>query len=165
MNSTSAMDTKCRAAAPRGRRRGHARGFTLIEVMITVAIVGILAAVAIPSYSAYIRRGQLAEATSGLATVRAEMERHFQDNRSYATVGSFTTPCAAAVAKRTFGNFIVSCAAAPSATAFSLQAQGSGPVTGFTFTIDQADNRATTAAASGWNTCTNKWLMKKGEPC
>ena len=146
------------------RQSGHA-GFTLIEVMVTVAIVGILAAVAVPSYSAYVTRGHLADAASGLAATRAQMERHFQDNRSYATVGAFTTPCAAAAATRTFGNFVVSCAAAPTATTFTLQAQGSGPVSAFAFTIDQSDVRATTAAAAGWNTCANKWLMKKGQIC
>ncbi len=161
MNSTTAVETSRQLV----KRRNRVAGFTLIEVMITVAIVGILAAVAMPSYSAYITRGHLAEAASGLAAVRAEMERHFQDNRSYDTVGGFTAPCAAAAAKRTFGNFVVSCAATPTATAFSLQAIGSGPVSGFTFTIDQADNRATTAAITGWNTCANKWLMKKGETC
>ena len=141
------------------------KGFTLIEVMITVAIVAILAAVALPSYSAYIMRGHLAEAASGLAGVRAQMERHYQDNRSYNTVGAFTTPCATAAATRTFGNFVVSCVGTPTATAFTLQAVGSGPAAGFTFTIDQADVRATTAAATGWNTCANKWLMKKGQTC
>ncbi len=140
-------------------------GFTLIEVMVTVAIIAILAAVAVPSYSAYIMRGHLAEAVNGLAGVRAQMERHYQDNRTYATVGAFTTPCAAAAATRTFGNFVVSCSGTPDATTFTLQAVGSGPATGFTFTIDQADVRATTAAASGWNTCANKWLMKKGQTC
>ena len=72
------------------------RGFTLIELMIAVAIVAILTMVAVPSYSSYIMRGHLADATSGLAAMRAQMERHYQDNRSYATVGTFTTPCAAA---------------------------------------------------------------------
>ena len=141
------------------------QGFTLIEVMITVAIVAILAAVAMPSYSAYIMRGHLAEAVGGLAGVRAQMERHYQDNRSYATVGAFTTPCAVDASKRTFGNFVVSCSGTPDATTFLLQAVGSGPATGFTFTINQADVRATTAAITGWNTCADKWLMKKGQSC
>ncbi len=143
-----------------------AGGFTLIEVMITVAIVSILAMVALPNYRAYILRGQLANATNGLATLRAQMERHFQDNRTYATSGTFTTPCATTDAStRTFGNFVVSCSGTPSATAFTLQAVGSGATNGFTFTITEADVRATSAAPSGWNTCTSKWLLKKGEAC
>lgn len=146
-------------------QRNHPKGFTLIELMIAVAIVAILVMVALPSYSTYIMRGHLADATSGLAAMRAQMERHYQDNRSYATVGSFTTPCAAAVATRTFGSFEVSCSGTPDATTFTLQAVGSGPVTGFTFTINQADVRATTAAPTGWNTCATKWLTKKGQAC
>lgn len=142
------------------------RGFTLIEVMITVAIVTILATVALPSYRDYVLRGQLANATNGLATLRAQMERHYQDNRTYATSGTFTTPCASTdAAPRTFGTFVISCSGTPSSTAFTLQAVGSGNTNGFTYTIDQADVRATTAAPSGYNTCTSKWLLKKGEAC
>ncbi len=146
-------------------QRNRPHGFTLIELMIAVAIVAILAMIAVPSYSAYITRGQLADATTGLATMRAQMERHYQDNRTYATVGSFTTPCAGAAGTRTFGHFVVSCSGTPDATTFTLQAAGSGPVSAFTFTIDQADVRNTTAAATGWNTCAGKWLTKKGETC
>ncbi len=141
------------------------KGFTLIELMIAVAIVAILAMVAVPSYTSYIMRGHLADATSGLAAMRAQMERHYQDNRSYATVGTFTTPCAADATTRTFGHFVVSCSGTPDATTFTLQAVGSGPVSGFTYTITQADVRATTAAPTGWNTCATKWLTKKGQTC
>lgn len=162
--STMNHTTPARPSAPAACRRAR-RGFTLIELMIAVAIVAILAAVALPSYRAYIVRGQLADATHGLATVRALMERHFQDNRTYATVGGFTTPCAAAASTRTFGLFVVSCVGTPTGTAFTLQAQGSGSVAGFTFTVNQADVRATTAAATGWNTCASRWLLKKGETC
>jgi type IV pilus assembly protein PilE len=149
------------------RRANHrpTGGFTLIELMMTVAIVAVLAAVALPSYRDYIVRGQLTDASNGLATIRAQMERHFQDNRSYATVGSFTTPCAATAATRTFNNFVVSCSSTPTATAFTLQAVGSGAVAGFTFTVTEADVRATSAAPTGWNTCTTKWLLKKGQAC
>ena len=141
-------------------------GFTLIEVMITVAIIGILAAVAFPSYREHIMRGRLVDATNGLATLRAQMERHFQDNRSYATVGTFVTPCASVDATpRTFGSFVVGCSAAPTGTAFTLQAVGSGPAAGFTFTINELDVRSTSAAPAGYNTCASKWLTKKGQAC
>lgn len=142
------------------------KGFTLIELMITVAIVGILIALAYPRYTDYVIRGALADGPNGLSAMRANMERHFQDNRTYATVGTFTTPCAAGTdASRTVGKFVVSCVGTPDGSSFKLQAVGSGQVAGFTYTIDQAGVQATTSAASGWPTCVSKWMMKKGDSC
>lgn len=150
----------------RVRHTIRAGGFTLIELMIAVAILGILVAVAYPSYRDYVVRGQLVDATTGLSTVQADMERHFQDNRSYATVGTFTTPCAVTAANRTFGNFLVSCSAV-AATTFTLQAVGSGPTAGFTFTVNHQNVRATTAVptGSGYVTCATRWILKKGQSC
>jgi type IV pilus assembly protein PilE len=146
--------------------RGRARGFTLMEMMIVVAIVGILTAVAYPSYRDNIVRGALMDGTNGLSTLRAQMERHYQDNRSYATVGTFVTPCASTVpGALSFGNFVLSCASTPTANGFTVQALGSGPAAGFTFTINELDVRATSSAAAGYNTCGNKWLTKKGLTC
>jgi type IV pilus assembly protein PilE len=68
--------------------RVKVRGFTLIEVMITVAIVAILAAVALPAYGDYVRRGQLPEAFSTLSDLRVKMEQYYQDNRRYGTSGA-----------------------------------------------------------------------------
>jgi type IV pilus assembly protein PilE len=51
------------------------RGFTLIEVMITVAIIGILAAIALPNYQEYVRRGARSEARAGLLQAAQWMER------------------------------------------------------------------------------------------
>lgn len=141
------------------------RGFTLIEVMIVVAIVAILAAIAIPSYRDYILRGQLVDATNGLSTLRADMERYFQDNRTYQAIGAFTPPCAAP--GRTIGSFTVTCTAL-AANSYTLTAVGSGTTNGFAFTLDQQGVQGTSAipAASGWGsapaTC---WILKRGQTC
>lgn len=144
-----------------------ARGFTLIELMIAVAIIGILAAIAVPQYRDYVTRSRLADASTGLATMRAQMERYYQDNRTYADIGTFVSPCNnATAAARTFGNFVIGCIGTLNATQFTLQAVGSGAVSGFSYTINQQELRTSTLASSwGGNTCTGKWIMKKGESC
>jgi type IV pilus assembly protein PilE len=58
-------------------------GFTLIELMITVAVIGILAAIALPSYSAYLRRSQRSDATSALLRLAAAQEKYYLQNNSY----------------------------------------------------------------------------------
>jgi type IV pilus assembly protein PilE len=163
------MPIRIHSTAPRAARRRGAGGFTLIELMVTVAIVAILASIAYPAYRDYVIRGQLVNATNGLATMRANMERHFQDNRTYVTVTAgattFTTPCAVAAAQRTFGNFVVQCATGqPTATTYVLEAVGNGPVAGFTLTINQADARSTTAPA-GWGNCATAWILRRGQAC
>jgi type IV pilus assembly protein PilE len=137
-------------------------GFTLIELMITVAIVAILAAVAYPAYVDYIRRGQLTEAYNNLADMRVKLEQFYQDNRTYAGATICTTPPAAPQVKY----FTFSCTA-NDATTFVAQAVGAGgSVTGFTFTVNQANARVTTAAPSGWGSAPiSCWVVRKGGQC
>lgn len=61
------------------------RGFTLIELMITVAIVGILAAIAYPSYQNYILRSHRSEGMALLSEAAARMERYYAQNSTYKT--------------------------------------------------------------------------------
>lgn len=151
------MPLRCRI------RTSCVRGFTLIELMITVAIVSILAGLAYPAYSDYVLRGRLVDATNTLSATRARMEQYFQDNRVYTAVGTFTPPCATV---QTVGTFSVSCTGTGSAlgaTTYTIVASGSGATNGFVFTVDQDNTRRTTGVKSGWGTVPyNCWITKKG---
>jgi type IV pilus assembly protein PilE len=70
------------------RRCTASSGFTLIELMITVAIVSILAAVALPAYNDYVRRAAVTEAFNHLSDYRVKLEQYFQDYRNYGTTNN-----------------------------------------------------------------------------
>lgn len=136
------------------------KGFTLIELMIVVAIIGILAAVAMPAYTDYVTRGYLTEATSGLSAGRASLEQFYQDNRTYATTGAFTSPCPANTTRWTF------VCSGQSTTAYLITATGAGPAAGFVYTIDQNNTQSTTSMKTGWGTgSATCWSVKRGGGC
>ena len=60
------------------------KGFTLAELLITVAIIGILAAIAVPNYSRYMQRGRMAEAYGDIQTIALISEKRYADKSSYA---------------------------------------------------------------------------------
>lgn len=142
-------------------------GFTLIELMIVVAVIGILAAVALPSYQDYITRGKIPDATSGLASKRVKMEQFFQDNRTYLAVAPQTNDCDADNTTSQYFDF--SCDGAATATTYTLQAVGKATMAGFKYTIDQAGTRVTTMSApattKGWAGNASCWVTKKGGMC
>ncbi|TXH49661.1 MAG: prepilin-type N-terminal cleavage/methylation domain-containing protein [Burkholderiaceae bacterium] len=139
-------------------------GFTLIEVMIVVAILAIIAAFAVPNYQEYVMRGRLQDATATLSTKQVQLEQWFQDRRTYANSGNPGGPCALDTANR---NFDFTCNGTEGANAYVLTATGKGSVAGFSFTVDQNNNRRSLAVPAGWalpapNNC---WVIRKAGLC
>ena len=142
-------------------------GFTLIELMIVVAVIGVLAAIAIPNYNEYVIRSKITEGLAGLSQMATKLEQHFQDNRSY--VGACPAFGTAAVAARPqdTNNFTYTCPTL-SATTYTVLATGTGSMLGFIYTISPNDVKSTTGVGGGWSaaglpsTC---WVKNKGGGC
>ncbi|KGM42175.1 hypothetical protein JY96_13170 [Aquabacterium sp. NJ1] len=142
-----------------------ASGFTLIEVMIVVAIVAILSAVAYPAYQDYIVRSKIPDATSYLSTNQVKMEQWFQDQRKYKNAAG---NCGATPASDTTSSkyFTFTCVADDTTSTYTITATGSGQLNGFVFTVDQGGVRKTTGVPSGWGSAPyDCWVTKKGGVC
>ena len=140
----------------------QSRGFTLVELLVVVAVIGILAAIAVPQYYDHVMRSKIAEATATLSEHRVRMEQYFQDNRTY--VGA----CAAGtVAPTPTGRYFTYACSNLAATTYTVTATGvaSQGMDGFVYTINQANARATTGVPTGWATNSNCWVTKKGGVC
>src|SRR6516162_7340745 len=123
-------------------------GFTLIELMITMVVLAILAAIAIPSYTDYTLRGKIPDATSNLQAMKTKMEQYYQDNRSYPTNG---TPCvtgapgAGQIQLPATQYFTMSCTTAAPYQTYTVTAAGNAgtDLEGATYSIDQSNARKT----------------------
>ena len=121
------------------------KGFTLIEIMTTVAIAGILAAVALPNYAESVRRGQRAEACANLMEARHWMEQQFTLNSNYADTAlpaGFTQSPKAGAGRQLY-EISVSAEPAVTATTYTLLAKridAADDKCG-NFTIDQSGQR------------------------
>lgn len=141
------------------------RGFTLIEVMMVIAILGILTAVALPSYTQYVMRGRLVEATSALAGQRVKMEQFYQDNRTY--TGTCVAGTVAPPIPNT-ANFTFACTIALDGQSYDIDATGAvgSSMAGFTLRVDQSNTRSTVAVPAGWQLPgANCWVQKKNGEC
>ncbi len=145
-------------------------GFSLIELLIVIAVIGIIAAFAMPAYRDYVTRGKLVEAFSALSDMRVRLEQYYQDNRKY-NAGA-TTNCGAALPASRY--FTITCvtAADPAQTYTATATGNSGEgMDGFVYTITEANARATTitggsfADNAGWTGNGACWVRNKGGAC
>lgn len=141
-----------------------ASGFTLIEILIVVAIIGILATIAVPAYGDYVLRGKIQEATAILSDARVKLEHSFMDNRTYAGgSGAWACGSTAPTGARYFTFACRGTATEYAIVATGIAAQGT---TGMEYSINQANVRASTfSSVPGYTTCATRWIMKKGETC
>ncbi len=131
-------------------------GFTLIELMIVVAVIGILASIAVPSYQNYVKQAKAQEATSNLLNLKTLAEQWFADNKTY--VGY---PCTIVSNSHYFS---YDCSNL-SGTTYLITATGvtGGSVAGWTYTIDQ--NGVKQSSAIDGSSSPSCWLTSKSAIC
>lgn len=146
-------------------------GFSLIELLVVVTIVGILAAVAMPAYNDYVTRSRFTEAASLLADYRVKLEQFYQDNRNY---GSTAAVCGVANPAGTAFAFNCNWGAVGTNQGYTATATGNAAqgLAGISFTIDQSNTRTTTVAGgsvmagNGYTAAvTACWVRKKPALC
>ena len=133
--------------------RNNILGFTLIELMITVAIVGILAAVAYPSYTSFVTSSNRSEGQRELLRLANLQEETFIDRRSYTTnmtaLGMTADPHVTE-----FGNYSIDATIANGGTTFILTATAQGAQTSdtgcTTLTINEAGQKGPVGSETCW---------------
>lgn len=133
------------------------QGFTLIELMIVVAIIGILAAVAIPSYQDYTARAQVSEAMSLTSALKTPLAEWYADN------GSFPA-AAASISDTLAGKYVQSISIIAGGNTASVTVQATMRPSGVNANIaSKTFQNATTDGAKTWN-CSGGTIDSKYRP-
>jgi type IV pilus assembly protein PilE len=139
--------------------RYRSAGFTLLELMVAVAVAGILATLALPSFSEYLLRGRIPQAAARLSTSELHLEQYFQDRRTYAGAPE----CTGDTTSNTYFDF--GCPVVDDAH-FVVQAVGKGSMSGFVFSVDDQSIRRTVSVPTGWSLPgTDCWVVRRDGSC
>jgi type IV pilus assembly protein PilE len=178
MGSAREIPVERHARMPSNRGTcAHASGFTLIELMIALIVLGILTAIAYPTYTEFVRRSRIVDATSQLNDFRTRQEQAYQDNRRYDDgAGNCAIQAQMPAFNAARDNFAFTCTFNPGALGgYTLLATGNGAMGMLQFdynlVVDPATGaltRTTVSVPASWsgppvpNTC---WQTRKGGKC
>jgi len=139
------------------------RGFTTLEILVAVALVGVLATLALPSFATYVARARLIDAATRLADQRAKMEQYFLDRRSYVDAGGSCGAVPPAVAPA--DPFDVTCSATASTYRIVATGRAAGGMSGFALAVDESGQRTTLAVPVGWTRTADCWTTRPDGTC
>lgn len=145
-------------------------GFSLAELLVTLAIVALLAGLAIPAYSTYIKSAKLKEPPALLTHTAAQLEKTFLDFRSYARCddGASGDACKCNVTPASTASFAVNCKMRGDGyllTASNVTLFGLGDGGSYVYTLDHLGRRATTYFAGKEIADTPCWVITEGTKC
>ena len=148
---------KCKASAYGLKKRFlNNAGFTLLELIIAIAILSIIVAVAAPSYSQYVQRGKIAEALATLGNLSTQMEKNYLDFRQYTgsdgncAVGALNTE-----------NFDYTCAS--SGQDYTWTATSSDGK--YIFSVNNNFNKVTLAFGGNTMSSVDCWMISEDGTC
>lgn len=131
---------------------------TLVELVVALCIVAVLTALAVSVYTNRVQESDIKQAQAALLSAANAMRQYASDHNTY-TGASCPTGLSAQ-------DFTLTCSETSDGSGYTLTETGSADTgRGFAFTLDQAGNRATTAAPKDWKTSTSCWVKDKSGEC